>query len=157
MHEILKTNENKWIYDNIYIYIHIYIYIYICMNACIYVYISVYYLRAWCGLQACRRRFFSWKNNIPGFFDYVNSGNCPNYQTFNIYGFGDLSKKTRAEKSWILAVLRPPDLSRRADWWTKRWIEIWTLNKDTFLRGGKHFNFPGDNWENSFWSPEWID
>ena len=62
-------------------------------------YINFEYLRAWCGLQACRRRFFSWKNNIPGFFDYVNSGNCQNCQNFNIYGFGDLSKKTRAEKS----------------------------------------------------------
>ena len=94
---------------------YMYIYIYICIYVRIYVYVIVHYLRAWCGLHACRRRFFSWKNNIPGFFDYVNSGNCPNYQTFNIYGFGDLSKKTRAKKSWILAVLRPPDLSPRPD------------------------------------------
>ena len=73
---------------------------YICMDSyfeCLDLYLE--YLRAWCGLQACRRRFFSWKNNIPGFFDYVNSGNCQNCQNFNIYGFGDLSKKTRAEKS----------------------------------------------------------
>ena len=59
-------------------------------------YINFEYLTAWCGLQACRKL---WKNNIPGFFDYVNSGNCQNCQNFNIYGFGDLSKKTRAEKS----------------------------------------------------------
>ena len=79
-------------------------------------YINFEYLRAWCGLQACRRRFFSWKNNIPGFVDYVNSGNCQNCQNFNIYEFGDLSKKTRAEKSGILAVLKPPDLTQRSVW-----------------------------------------
>ena len=56
------------------------------------------YLRAWCGLQACRRRFFPGKKNIPGFFDYVNSGNCQNCQNFNMYGFGDLSKR-RAPKN----------------------------------------------------------
>ena len=41
---------------------HLDIYIYI------YMYINFEYLRAWCGLQACRRRFFYWENNIPGFF-----------------------------------------------------------------------------------------
>ena len=58
--------------------------------------------------------FFLEKKSIPGFVDYVNSGNCQNCQNFSIYGIGDLSKKTRAEKSRILAVLRLPDLSRRA-------------------------------------------
>ena len=42
---------------------------------------------------------FPWKKHIPGFFDYVNSGNCQNCQNLNIHGFGDLSKKTHAEKS----------------------------------------------------------
>ena len=37
----------------------------------------------------------------------------------------DLFKKTHAERSWILAALRPPDLSPRPDWWPKRWM-VWT-------------------------------
>ena len=77
-----------------------YICMYICMDSyfeCLDLYLK--YLRAWCGLQACRRRFFSRKNHIPGLFDYVNSGNCQNCQNFNIDRFGTLSKKTRAEKS----------------------------------------------------------
>lgn len=77
---------------------------------------------AWCAQSACRRRFFSGKTDIPRFVDYVNSGNCQNCQNFNIYGFGDLSKKTRAEKSWILVVLRAPDLSPRPHRWPKRWM-----------------------------------
>ena len=63
--------------------------------------------------------FLSNKKRIPGFLDYANSGN---YQNFNMCAFWDLSKKTRAKKAWILAVLRHPDLLRRADWWTKRSI-----------------------------------
>ena len=39
-----------------------------------------------------------------------------------VYDVWDLSKKTRAGNSWILAVLRPPDLSPRPDWWPKRWM-----------------------------------
>ena len=56
-------------------------------------------LCAWCGLQACRRRFFSGETHIPGFVDYVTPGNCQNCNNFGIFGFWDLSKKTRAEKS----------------------------------------------------------
>ena len=41
---------------------------------------------------------FLWKNNIPGLFDYVNSGNCQNCQNFNIYGFGTCLKR-RAPKN----------------------------------------------------------
>ena len=43
--------------------------------------------------------FFSAKKGVSGFVDYVNSGNCQNCQNFNIYGFWDLYKKTRAGKS----------------------------------------------------------
>ena len=63
--------------------------------------------------------FSSGKKSISRFLDYVNSGNCQNSR---IYRFGDLSKKTRTEKSWILTVLRPPHLSPRPDWWAKRWM-----------------------------------
>ena len=70
--------------------------------------------------------FFRQKERVPGFLDYVKSGN---YQNFNMCGFWDLSTKTRAAKSWVLAVLRPPDLSR-AVWWTKWWLEFWTPNKE---------------------------
>ena len=58
--------------------------------------------------------FFPGKKYAPGFVYYVNSGNCQTM--FSIYDFCDLSKKTRAGKSWVWAVLRPPDLLRRADW-----------------------------------------
>ena len=97
------------------IYIYIYMYVYMYILAYIIWELGVAYKRA-------AGAFFLRKSSIPGFFDYVNSGNCQNCQNFNIYGFGDLSKKTRAEKSWILAVLRPPDLSPRPDWWPKRWM-----------------------------------
>ena len=53
-------------------------------------------------LQAYKRAagaFLPAKEGSPGFWDYVNSGNCQNCQNFGIYGFGDLSKKTRAGKS----------------------------------------------------------
>ena len=43
--------------------------------------------------------FLRQKKTFLDLFDYVNheeSSNCPN---FNIFGFGDMSKKTRAEKS----------------------------------------------------------
>ena len=66
---------------------------------------------------------FSNNKGILGFLDYVNSGNWQNCQNFCIYGLWDLSNETRPEKSWISAVLRPPDVLRRADWWTKPWIE----------------------------------
>ena len=49
--------------------------------------------------QRAAGAFFFRKKGHPWIFDYVNSGNCQNCQNFNIYGFGDLSKKTRAEKS----------------------------------------------------------
>ena len=39
-----------------------------------------------------RKKRHSW------IFDYVNPGNCKNSYDFSIYGFWDLSKKTRAEK-----------------------------------------------------------
>ena len=68
--------------------------------------------------------FFSGEKDIPWFLGYVKSGNCPNCQNFSIYGLWDLPKKTRAEKSRILAVLRPSDLSWWANWWTKRWIDF---------------------------------
>ena len=42
---------------------------------------------------------FSGNKSIPGFLDYVMSGNCEIYNTFSIYGFVDLSKKAHAEKS----------------------------------------------------------
>ena len=40
----------------------------------------------------------------------------------SICGFWDPSKKTRAGNTWKMAVLARPELSWRADWWTKRWI-----------------------------------
>ena len=49
----------------------------------------------------------------------------------SICGFWDLSKKTRAAKSWILAVLRPSDLSRRPDWWRKWWVDFLTFCQKT--------------------------
>jgi hypothetical protein len=38
------------------------------------------------------------------------------------FWFPDPSKKTRTENTWILAVLRPPDLLPGPDWWPKRWM-----------------------------------
>ena len=42
--------------------------------------------------------FFVTKD-VPGFFDDVNHEKSKNCQNFSIFGLGDLSKKTRAEKS----------------------------------------------------------
>ena len=67
-----------------------------------YIYMHVYEFRISESLvwpTSVPQAFSSWKNNIPGFFDYVNSGNCQNCQNFDIYEFWDLSKKTRTEKS----------------------------------------------------------
>ena len=70
--------------------------------------------------------FLPCKKGVTWFGDYVNSGNCQNCQNYKHLCFGDLSKKTRAGKSWILAVLTRPDLAWRADWWTKRWTVFWS-------------------------------
>ena len=43
--------------------------------------------------------FFLQTKTFLHLFDYVNHEKSYNCQNFNIYGFGDLSKKTRAEKS----------------------------------------------------------
>ena len=43
--------------------------------------------------------FFPSKKTFLDLFDYVNHEKSKNCQNFSIFGFGDLSKKTRAEKS----------------------------------------------------------
>ena len=93
----------------------------LCWFMCVlmYLYSLLMCLWAWCGLQACRRRLLSGKKGVTWFLDYVNSGNSQNYRYLC---FWTLSKKACAGKSWIWAVLIRPELSRRADWWTKRWI-----------------------------------
>ena len=92
---------------------------------CLYSFFDVFTSLVWptSVLQA----FFSCKKSVPGFLDCVNSGNCQNCQNLGIYVFWVLSKKMRVGKSSFLVILRPPDLSRRASWWTKRWIEFWRV------------------------------
>ena len=100
---------------------------------------------------------FSWTNNIPGLVDYVNSGNCQNCQHFNIYWFGDLSKKKRTEKSWIL---RFSDLQiSHGEPFGEQSNEL-NFGHQTRIRFSGVANimiFQETIKKNSFWSPALID
>ena len=62
--------DSVWVYID-FVWIDIGLYDLLCTYMCFFL-----YLWARCGLQACRRRFFSGKNSVTWFWDYVNSGNC---------------------------------------------------------------------------------
>jgi len=45
---------------------------------------------------------------------------------------GPIQKGARRKKTWILAVLRPPDLLPGPDWWPKPWM-VWTAQMSILL------------------------
>ena len=74
--------------------------------------VSIYFLCVYELGAACKPAadvFFQMKKALPDFVIISIFKIC-------IYVYWDLSKKMRADKSLILAVLARPDLSWRADW-----------------------------------------
>lgn len=65
------------------------------------------------------------KRAAGAFFTFLIMSICQNWSNYLYLWVWGSSKKKRAEESWILAVLKRPNLSWQADWWTKQSNCIW--------------------------------
>lgn len=101
-------------------------YIHLCWFLCAFMYLHALLMCLWarCGLQASRRHVFPGKETFP---DSLTMSILEIARLVRISIFMDVGtclKDVRAEQLWILAVLRPPDLSPRPDWSPNRWV-VW--------------------------------